>query len=464
MPHNEQLLCIDGCRDFRRYFSRQLKSLGYSVIAAGSRNEAEKLLNQENARPNVTFIDPLDEAATGTSIKDLSAWLPDSRIIALSGGFEARTVVDALKNGADDFISKPFNLEELNKSIRAALSSIPGRKPPGTAGSDNGEFKFVFSSNAMKRIIDTSKQVAKTSIPVLLTGESGVGKDVVARFIHQNSDLTGCPFLKVNCAAMPENLAESELFGYRKGAFTGAYVDRPGKFEYANGGTIFLDEIGEFSSSVQAKLLQVLQEGRFSMLGENREIEVNVRIITATNRKLLEAIKEGRFREDLYYRLNVVNIHIPPLRERPEDIPVLCDHFRKKFAKDYQSDDLEIPEDLLEKFNRYPWPGNVRELENILKRYVVLRDERSIYEYFELRKNAESEDRSNPLRFSAETYQGRELKEISREAAATVEKEVIAQVLRKNGWNKLKTSRELKVSYKTLLTKIEQYEIRPDIE
>ncbi len=464
MAHNEQLLCIDGCRDFRRYFSRRLKSLGYSVIAAGSRNEAEKLLNQENARPNVTFIDPLDEAATGTSIKDLSIWLPDSRIIALSGGFRARTVVDAIRSGADDFISKPFNLEELNKSIRAALSSTPGRKPPGTAASDNGESKFVFSSNAIKRIIDTAKQVAKTSIPVLLTGESGVGKDVVARFIHQNSDLIGCPFLKVNCAAMPENLAESELFGYRKGAFTGAYVDRPGKFEYANGGTIFLDEIGEFSSSVQAKLLQVLQEGKFSMLGENREIEVNVRVITATNRKLLEAIKEGRFREDLYYRLNVVNIHIPPLRERPEDIPVLCDHFRKKFAKDYQSDDLEIPEDLLEKFNRYSWPGNVRELENILKRYVVLRDERSIYEYFELRKNAESEDRSNPLLISAETYQGRELKEISREAAATVEKEVIALVLRKNGWNKLKTSRDLKVSYKTLLTKIEQYKIRPDIE
>lgn len=462
MAHNEQLLCIDGCRDFRRYISRQLKSLGYSVIAVGNKAEAEKLVTQDKTKPRVTFIDPAEEAVTGISIKDLSAWLPDSKIIALSGGSEARVIVNAIKQGADDYVSKPFTLDELNKAIRSVLTPL-SRKPTG--GSDSGqlEFDFVYASKSMAQIRQTSKQVAGTSIPVLLTGESGVGKDVIARFIHQNSGLFGRPFLKVNCAAMPESLVESELFGYRKGAFTGAYVDRPGKFEYANGGTIFLDEIGEFSSSVQAKLLQVLQEGKFSMLGENQEIEVDVRVVTATNRKLLEAIREGKFREDLYYRLNVINIQIPPLRERPEDIPVLCEYFRKKFSREYQSDGPEISQSLLEEFVRYPWPGNVRELENTIKRYIVLRDEKSIFEYFTSRESGESKERPGPLDFSAGDYQGKGLKEISRESTATVEKEVISQILKKNGWNKLKTARELKVSYKTLLTKIEQYEIRPGI-
>jgi len=370
-------------------------------------------------------------------------------------------IVNAVKQGADDYVSKPFTLEELDNSIRSVLDSEPMRKTSGKNGQESGDFEFVFASKAMGRIRQTSVQVAKTNIPVLLTGESGVGKDVIARFIHQNSNLIGCPFLKVNCAAMPDNLVESELFGYRKGAFTGAYVDRPGKFEYANGGTIFLDEIGEFSSSVQAKLLQVLQEGKFSMLGENREIEVNVRVITATNRKLIEAIREGKFREDLYYRLNVVNIHIPALRERPEDIPVLCEHFRKKFAREYHSEDIEISGELLDKFLQYAWPGNVRELENTLKRYVVLRDKQSIFEYIDSRESAALEESPGTMGLMIDNYRGRELKEISRDAAARVEKEVIAQILRKNGWNKLRTAKELKVSYKTLLTKIEQYEIMP---
>ena len=464
MARNEQLLCIDGSKDFRRYISRQLKSLGYKIIAAENKKEAQKLLQGEHSHPEVTFIDPLDEAEIGTSISDLASWLPGSRIIALSGGREPRTIVDAIRQGADDYITKPFVLDQLEQAITKALASPSGRKIPARSLSERSDFELVFASSAMKRITQTSSQVAKTNIPVLLTGESGVGKDVVARLIHQNSGLVGCPFLKVNCAAMPDNLVESELFGYRKGAFTGAYVDRPGKFEYANGGTIFLDEIGEFSSSVQAKLLQVLQEGKFSMLGENREIEVDVRVITATNRKLMEAIKEGRFREDLYYRLNVVNIHIPPLRDRREDIPVLCDHFISKFTSDYKSEEVTIPEELKERLFTYSWPGNVRELENILKRYVVLRDENSIYDYFETREKAEAAEDQDHLSMSADSYAGRELKEISKEAAAKVEREVITQVLARNGWNKLKTAKELKVSYKTLLTKIEQYETKPTAE
>ena len=462
MAHTEQLLCIDGCRDFRRYFSRQLKSLGYDVIAAENRSEAEKILTQNNSKPTVIFIDPAEEAVTGISVRDIPAWLPDSKIIALSGRCEAALIVNTIKDGADDYVIKPFTLEELNKSIRNAISEPKLKADEKTVSGQSG-LELVYASNSMKQISQTSKQVAATSIPVLITGESGVGKDVIARYIHQHSGLLGRPFLKVNCAAMPENLVESELFGYRKGAFTGAYVDRPGKFEYANSGTIFLDEIGEFSSSVQAKLLQVLQDGKFSMLGENREIEVNVRIITATNRKLIEAIRQGRFREDLYYRLNVVNIHIPPLRQRTEDIPVLCEHFWKKFSREYQSQRTELSPDLMKRFLQYSWPGNVRELENTIKRYVVLGDEQSIYEYFDTRESGEPEEMAGSLDFSEEDFLGKELKEISREASAKIEKKVISQVLKKNGWNKLKTAKELKVSYKTLLTKIENYEIRPGI-
>lgn len=460
MAPNELLLCIDGSKDFRRYLSRQLKSLGYKVIAAENKSEAGKLLQNEHSQPQIIFIDPLDETDTGTSVGDLASWLPESHIIALSGGREPKAIVEAIQQGADDYITKPFILDHLDKSIKKALETPTGQKRISRSTTEQPDFKMVFASDAMKRIMQTSSQVAKTNIPVLLTGESGVGKDVVARFIHQNSNLIGCPFLKVNCAAMPENLVESELFGYRKGAFTGAYVDRPGKFEYANGGTIFLDEIGEFSSSVQAKLLQVLQEGKFSMLGENREIEVNVRVITATNRKLMEAIKEGRFREDLYYRLNVVNIHIPPLRERRDDIPVLCRHFIRKFTIDYKSEEADLPEKLKERLHNYSWPGNVRELENILKRFVVLRDENSIFEYFDSREKAQAAEEES-LVSSADSYAGKELKEISKEASAKVEREVITQVLGRNGWNKLKTAKELKVSYKTLLTKIEQYAIKP---
>ena len=463
MAHNEQLLCIDECKDFRRYVSRQLKSLGYNVIAAENKTEAEKFLARETVKPAIVLIDPADEEATGLSIGEIKSWLPQSGIIALSGRCEPQIIVKAIKQGADDYIAKPFTLDELNKSIRSVIAPA-SRDRSLRNDSSQADFDFVYASGAMKQIRQTSKQVAGTSIPVLLTGESGVGKDIIARFIHQHSELIGRPFLKVNCAAMPENLVESELFGYRKGAFTGAYVDRPGKFEYAHGGTIFLDEIGEFSSSVQAKLLQVLQEGKFSMLGENKEIEVNVRIIAATNRKLMEAIREGKFREDLYYRLNVVNINIPPLRERSEDIKVLCDYFQKKFSKEYGSEITAIPGGIIKKLMDYSWPGNVRELENAIKRYVVLRDEESLLSYLHSGDTAETEETSGLIKMPAEKYLGRSLKDISREATAKVEKEVISRVLTKNGWNKLKTAKELKVSYKTLLTKIEQYIIRPGME
>jgi len=267
----------------------------------------------------------------------------------------------------------------------------------------------------------------------------------------------------VNCAAVPGELVESELFGFRKGAFTGAYTDRPGRFEFANGGTLFLDEIGEFTSSIQAKLLQVLQDGRFRRLGSNRETEVNVRVIAATNRKLEEALKDGTFRQDLYYRLNVVNLDVPPLRWRSEEIPLFCKHFMKKLSSQYDSDVTELPQELEKLFSRYHWPGNVRELENLIKRYLVLGDAESIQTELEGKMVREELDEINEIAESylQENKANLDLKEVRKKATAVAEKSMIRKTLRQTHWNRWKAAKELKVSYKTLLTKISQYQIAP---
>jgi transcriptional regulator with GAF, ATPase, and Fis domain len=269
--------------------------------------------------------------------------------------------------------------------------------------------------------------------------------------------------VKVNCAALPAELTESELFGYQRGAFTGATTDRPGKFEFANGGTIFLDEIGEFSPSVQAKLLQVLQDGRFTRLGSNSEVRVNVRIIAATNRELEDAIARGAFREDLYYRLNVVSIDIPPLRDRREEIPVLSEYFLNKYTAEYRTPALPIPPDLMELFMTFRWPGNVRELENVIRRYVVLQDGDGIRAELESRLSKQMDGQIEALTESylQDNPESVDLKEVSRRAALMVERNMIIKTLRKTSWNKWRAAKELRVSYKTLLTKIEQYDIKP---
>lgn len=262
---------------------------------------------------------------------------------------------------------------------------------------------------------------------------------------------------------MPTELVESELFGYKKGAFTGAHADRPGKFEFANSGTIFLDEIGEFTPSIQAKLLQVLQEGRFTRLGSNRETHVDVRIIAATNRKLEEAIEKGAFREDLYYRLNVVNLEVPPLRERRMEIPILCQHFFKKFCVEYNSTVTTLPERLEKLFSSYHWPGNIRELENLIKRYIVLQDVELIQVELEGKMVRGEVERIDAItQFSLQKAEDNlNLKEISKQAAAVAERGMITRALLSTNWNKWRAAKELKVSYKTLLTKIEQYRIKP---
>ncbi len=464
MTYVPEILCVDQHETLLDYLSRNLSSAGYEVVTCLSWAKARQMLAEGRVRPDLILVDPVGTNGSTSSLQEVCEVAGSTPVIALSSSRDPKLIVKAIQDGARGFVSKPFSLEELQKVVSEALSD-QGTSTPRSKASAPAPVHFISNSSTMKEIRRTALRVAKSEVPVLITGETGVGKDVVARLIHLNSALSDRPFVKVNCAAMPSELVESELFGYRKGAFTGAYIDRPGKFEFANNGTIFLDEIAEFTSSVQAKLLQVLQDGQFSRLGSNEEVLVNVRVVAATNRKLEAAIKEGKFREDLYYRLNVVNINIGPLRHRRDDIPAFCEFFLGRYAKQYDSEVTEIPPSLMETFMTYPWPGNVRELENIIKRYTVLQDAESIEA--ELR-----EKMSNDAAIGIEEVAGEfvnqavgsddlDLKEVTRRAISKVERDMIVKTLRKTKWNKSQAARELRVSYKTLLTKIDQYAIDP---
>ena len=307
---------------------------------------------------------------------------------------------------------------------------------------------FVTSNPQMLRIISIARHVAQTDVPVLILGESGVGKDVVASFIHRHSNCSGGPFVRVNCAALPDELLESELFGYDQGAFTGAARGKPGRFDLAHNGTLLLDEIGEMSPRLQAKLLHVLQNGEFSRLGSKWPTKVNVRVLAATNRKLREAVRKGEFRNDLYFRLNVITIEIPPLRERRGDILLLCKYFLEKYRERYASPVYTLPDDLLEACAWYDWPGNVRELENFVKRQLILPDGEIISE---LRGKAAKEavlQRAPPS-----------LQEIGRRAAEQAEKSVASAMLEKTGWNRKEAARRLQISYKAFRNRLRRWQL-----
>lgn len=353
-----------------------------------------------------------------------------------------------------------LEIQEMNRLMSGAKKY--GQKTPGTEVSrpsatfvEIGEMMtqnqgiFIYASAEMQRIKEIIDQVANTDVTVLIQGESGVGKEVVSRSIHLNSFRRDKPFVKVNCAALPAELLESELFGYEKGAFTGAYRRKPGKFELANGGTIFLDEIGEINPYLQAKLLQVMQDHEFSRLGGQNDVRVDVRILVATNRNIEQAVREGRFREDLYYRLNVVNMVIPPLRVRKEEIPIFIEYFANKFAAKYNKPPRPLSDDLLKAFYEYHWPGNVRELENMVQRYIVLGNEEEILKQINsLSRKAFLSDAIKKDFLS--------LKDLNKEAMRRVEKETIYKALEQTNWNRKKAAGILKISYKSLLNKMKE--------
>jgi two-component system response regulator AtoC len=315
---------------------------------------------------------------------------------------------------------------------------------------------FVRSSKRMREIESQCALVARANIPVLILGESGTGKEVAAMLIHKMSLRSQRSFLKVNCAAMPADLLESELFGYELGAFTGAVKSKPGKFEICDKGTIFLDEIGEMPAAMQAKLLQVLQDGSFYRLGSRASVRVDVRVIAATNIDMKTSIANRSFREDLYYRLNGFSLKMPPLRERTEEIPLLAKHFMRKGSAKYQWDPLPITPSLLQALSSYSWPGNVRELENTIKRYLVLGDEQAI-----IRELMPRPGTGKPPAREGETESGEGLKRLVRNLKDGAESAVIARTLEETRWNRKAAANELRISYKALLYKIKQYNLTP---
>ena len=316
---------------------------------------------------------------------------------------------------------------------------------------------FIFFGEKMDRIREVIDQVANTDVTVLIQGESGVGKEIVARSLHLSSLRRDKPFIKVNCAALPEQLLESELFGYEKGAFTGAYRQKPGKFELAHKGTIFLDEIGDISPSLQAKLLQVLQDGEFSRLGGKSDIRADVRVLVATNRDLQEAVRNGHYREDLYYRLNVFTIPIPPLRERRQEIPIFVTYFLDKYGKKYSKETNHPSAQLMELFMNHLWPGNVRELENMIKRLVVLGEEGPIMEQMSPEINEGKFCQKSTPQLRDPIPPVLPLKEISRRAVKQAEREAILKVLGQTNWNRKMAAKLLNISYKAILNKIKEY-------
>ena len=301
----------------------------------------------------------------------------------------------------------------------------------------------------MGTVRKTLSKVAETNIPVLMTGESGTGKEVIARLLHRNSLVASKPFVQVNCAAIPATLLESELFGYEKGSFTGAVGTKPGRVEMANSGTLFLDEIGELDPGTQAKLLQVLQDGQFSRIGGQEDKRVNVRFIFATNRDLEEEIAVGNFREDLFYRINVVNVHLPPLRERLEDIPALCEYFIARHNEKFNCRAGPLSEHCISCLQDYHWPGNIRQLENLTKRYVILGSEEAIL--------SEMRDREADIfKFIIPPHGEVSLKQITRQAVRQVERKVILKMVEASNWNRKRAAKRLNISYRALLYKLKE--------
>ncbi len=477
MDQDCTVLVIDDDEGSRAALCEFLAAAGYRVRTALGGGEGLSAL--ATSPPDAVLLDLVMPAPDGfevlRQVRARDARLP---IVVLSALSDAEDVVRAMKLGATDYLPKPFDVSELDLVLRRALDA-PGRRPPDVAprveaapGPADVEITPTLSA-AMERVWTLVKRIADTDVPVLLVGESGVGKDVVARRIHATSHRAGRAFVKINCAALPGELLESELFGHEKGAFTGAHAEKPGKFELANHGTIFLDEIGEMDPRLQAKLLQVLQDEEFYRVGGKRPVRVDARVVVATNRNLEQAILSGGFREDLFYRLNVVTIRVPPLRERKEEIVPLVRHFVEKYRRRYGGGLEQIPPEVMERFHAHDWPGNVRELENIVRRLVVLRDPAmvlgemiapalvaaspvNVARLAGVPPLAAVPGGAVPPALHAALPEDAPLKEVGRRAARIAEREAILRALMRTGWNKRKAAKRLQISYKALLYKIKE--------
>ena len=452
-----RILIVDDAVNMRVVLQAMLKKEGYAVQTASDGLEALKVMKADPADIVVTDLKMPKMDGMGL-LDEVIRVYPSTPVILITAHGTIATAVDALKKGAFDYITKPFDLEELKHVIQKAVKTRRLDEAESLLAPDEiDRYGIIGAGGRMVEIFDTIKRVAPTTTTILITGETGTGKELIARAIHRNSPRKNNPFIKINCAAIPENLMESELFGYEKGAFTGAATKKQGRFELAHKGTLFLDEVGELPKDMQVKLLQVIQEQEFERVGGLQTIKVDVRLITATNRNLFEDVREGRFREDLYYRLNVIPAHLPALRERREDIPVLVDYFLEKFNRKLDRSVKRVDEQVMSLLVRYRWPGNIRELENLVERMILMAGGDTIVPAdlpSELKTIIETDE-------AAQTdVQQKSFKDTMKTHMEDVEKQMIVNVLAECGNNVTRAAKQLGLSRKGLQLKMTKYKLR----
>jgi two-component system response regulator AtoC len=489
---------VDDDSAFANYLRTFLSLRGYDTRSYSRGDELLAAVKQGDP-PDVVLLDVMMPGMSGIeTLRALKTAKPELQAIMLSGREHASTIVEAVRLGAADYVVKPDDPEGLGEiALDAAIKSaiektrlVSEITELRRQLSDDQDRAFLFwgDSPDMQSIATVIEQVCDSDVTVLIRGESGVGKELVARAIHQRSPRKDRPFVKVNCAALPAELLESELFGHEKGAFTGAALTRIGKFEQADTGTIFLDEIGEMQASLQAKLLHVLQDAQFTKLGSNKSIDVDVRIVAATNRNLESMMLRGEFREDLYYRLKVIEVTVPPLRERRGEIAHLTSFFIDRYARRYNRPPRQLSPELAQLFQAYEWPGNIRELENMIKRIVILQDEqlviremtkagRPVAAYAAVGVAAGTGGLTGPVEPfhtdvddeephveepAATPLAGSRLADVAKAASMKAERALIEDTLQQMHWNRRRAAEQLGVSYKTLLNKIKECGISRD--
>jgi two-component system response regulator AtoC len=457
MSDAANILLVDDEPGMLRYIRTLLEVDDYKVETASTGEEAVDRV-QRGLQPDLVLLDLLMPGIDGLqTLEQLRQLQPSVKVVMLSCVNDTRKVVQAMRLGAHDYLTKPFEKAALDAVIDQCLGSTQ-QAYAGEVEELCDDVFFVAASPAMRKIRSQAALVANVDIPVLLLGESGTGKEVLARLLHKLSPRAHRTFLKVNCAAVPGDLLESELFGYEAGAFTGATHPKPGKFEICNKGTILLDEIGEMPPLLQAKLLHVLQDGQFSRLGSRVVTKVDVRILAATNINIPEALATKRLREDLYYRLNAFTLQVPPLRERKEEVPILLKHFMSRMSERYARSPLPLTQALLAACHEYSWPGNLRELSNFVKRYLILGDEKlAVAELNPKNDSPGGAHGEYGAKVSADQAGG--LKSLARNAKDEAEAEAITKALEETNWNRKQAAALLQISYKALLYKIRQYGI-----
>ena len=456
MTDTQTVLLIDDDESLRRVTEYHLQEEGYRVLTAADGRSGFERFQAEPVDVVVTDI-RMPEMDGMELLTRLKAMQPDLPVVILTAHGTIDSAVEAMKIGATDYLTKPFSREQIKASVRKALEV-------GALRSENRRLREVVAerfsfasmiagSRAMRSVTDMAARVAQSDTTVLLVGESGTGKELLAKAIHFHSPRARRAFVTVNCAAIPEQLLESELFGHRRGAFTGAVADRQGKFEAANGGTIFLDEVGDLPVLLQVKLRRALQEREIDKVGDPRPVKVDVRVLAATNRNLEKMIADGTFREDLYYRLAVVSIRVPMLRERADDIPFLVDHFLDKHSERLNRPRPNVDKDVYSTFNLYSWPGNIRELENVIERALVL-DRDGVLDTEDLPERLRTrEQRAGNVRF-----------ELPDEGVSLddVERDLLVAALEKHNWNQTRAATYLGISRSTLLYRMQKFQIERD--